>query len=252
MTPAERLAHAIRNPKHGDVALMPYLTSGYPTMAGFPDLLHRVSQVADAIEVGVPFSDPMADGVTIQDSSRAALEQGVNLTWILDTLAATDVAAPMMLMSYVNPLLSFGIERLCERAVEVGVCGLIVPDLSYEESDLMRGPAEAAGLGLVSLVTPVTPPARLETLCRASGGMVYAVTMRGTTGGAALPSEVPAYLDRVRAVSPWPVCAGFGIRGPEQVRALAPHADGVIVGSAVIEVLRDGGDAVAFVQSLRG
>ncbi len=252
MTPAERLSAAIRSPKHGGPALLPYLTSGFPTMEGFGDLLRSVAEVADAMEIGVPFTDPMADGVTIQDSSRVALENGVNLRWILKTLTENRVDTPLMLMSYTNPLLAYGVDDLCRDAVAAGVCGLIVPDLAFEESELLRGPAEAHGLGLIQLVTPVTPPDRLRMLCEASGGFVYAVTMRGTTGGAALPAEVPDYLDRVRAVSPVPVCAGFGIRGREQVDALRPHADGVIVGSAVIDRLANGQDVIAFLKELVG
>jgi tryptophan synthase alpha chain len=155
-------------------------------------------------------------------------------------------------MSHLNPLLAYGLERLPEAAVAAGVSGFIIPDLPYEESGELRVPLDRAGLALVQMVTPVTPPARLAKLCGDARGFVYAVTMTGTTGrSVAVPDEVLGYLDRVRAVSTVPVCAGFGIRAREQVRRLAGHVDGVIVGSALVEVIEQGGDPVAFLRTLR-
>jgi len=255
VTPAERLETALRSPKRpGLPALLPYLTAGWPTRDAFPDLLRRVAAVSDAIEIGVPFSDPMADGVTIQASSREALAQGVTLRWIVEMLGALDPkpAVPLLLMSYLNPLLAYGPERLVRDAAAVGVCGLIVPDLPWEESADLRAACDAVGLGVVQLVTPVTPPERLSLLAGASRGFVYTVTMTGVTGGDALPTDLTAYLGRVRGAARAPVCAGFGIRRPEQVAALAGHADGVIVGSAVIDAIARGGDPVAFLNGLMG
>lgn len=255
MTPVERLEAALRSPRRpGRPALLPYLTAGWPTKEGFPDLLGRVAAVSDAIEIGVPFSDPMADGVTIQASSRQALEQGVSLRWIVGMLRGLDPkpSVPLLLMSYLNPLLAYGLDALVRDAAEIGVCGLIVPDLPWEESGPLRAACAASGVGLVQLVTPVTPPERLAALAGASRGFVYTVTMTGVTGGEALPTDLTAYLARVRAAARAPVCAGFGIRRPEQVTALAGHADGVIVGSAVIDTLARGGDPVAFLNGLYG
>ena len=189
----------------------------------------------------------------IQRASLAALAQGVSLAWILEQIAAVrGLAAPLLLMSYLNPLLSFGIARLAECAARAGVSGFIVPDLPLDESrDLSAALAEHQ-LALVQMVTPVTEPQRLAQLCAASQGFVYAVTMTGTTGrNVAVPSGVLDYLDRVRAASPLPVCAGFGIRSREQVERLAGHVDGVVVGSALIEVLERGEDAGAFLRGLR-
>ena len=133
-----------------------------------------------------------------------------------------------------------------------GVCGFIVPDLPLEESADFAAALDARGLALIQLVTPATPPERLKMLCAASRGFVYAVTVTGITGGAKeLPPEVPAYLERVRALTKLPVCAGFGVRRAEQVRTLAPHTDGVIVGSALVEQLEAGNDPVAFLKALR-
>ena len=253
MTPAQRLSAAIRNPKHpGRPAVMPYVTSGYPTMDGFGELLTGIAELADAIEVGVPFSDPMADGPVIQKSSRAALESGVTLAWILETIRDLEVrpAAPMVLMSYLNPLMAYGLERVVEDAAAAGMSGFIVPDMPWEEGAEFRELVAAHGMAAIQLVTPVTPPDRLEALTEGEDGFVYAVTVTGITGAAMEPQQVADYLDRVRSVAAKPVCAGFGIRSAEHVRALAGHADGAIVGSAFIDALSNGVDGVAFVRSL--
>ena len=196
----------------------------------------------------------MADGVTIQRSSRAAIQAGVTLQWILDQLStAGKMPAPVVLMSYLNPMLALGLDRLPALAARAGVSGFIIPDLSLEESGETRIALEEKGLGLVQLVTPVTPDARLEALCKASRGFVYAVTVAGITGGEqGLPDSVTAYLDRVRQFTDLPVCAGFGVRGPAQVEQLSGHADGVIVGSALVEELEAGGDPVVFLRYLMG
>lgn len=237
-------------------ALIAFVTGGHPSLESFMDVLRAVEREADAVEIGVPFSDPMADGVTIQRSSRAAIERGASLTWILDSLERRDfeLAAPVLLMSYLNPLLAFGYARLAERAAAVGVAGFIVPDLPLEESAPLHEALSTRGLALVQLVTPATPAERMRRLCAASEGFVYAVARLGITGaaGASVTSDdVGAYLDAVRAASTLPVCVGFGVRDVEHVRWLGRHADGVIVGSALVDVLERGGDPAAFLQSLR-
>ncbi|MDH3978455.1 MAG: tryptophan synthase subunit alpha, partial [Gammaproteobacteria bacterium] len=221
MLPHERISAALNGAvAAGRVGLVPYLTAGYPNKDTFIDSVKKIAAVADVVEVGVPFSDPMADGVTIQRSSRVALEQGVNLRWILSELsAAGELGAPIVLMSYLNPLLVYGYEQLAEDCINAGVCGFIVPDLPLEEGEDFRAALDAKGLALVQLVTPATTPERMERLLAASKGFVYAVTVRGVTGGTqALPEELPAYLDGVKAQTSLPVCAGFGVRHPEQVR----------------------------------
>ncbi len=250
----ERITAAIRAANdRGDTALVPYITAGYPEKDGFIATLKAIATEGDVVEVGVPFSDPMADGVTIQRASHAAIAAGVSLRWILAELAANaPFDAPLVLMSYLNPLLNHGYERLATDALAAGVCGFIVPDLPLEESAELRAALDEKGLALIQLVTPVTPPERLQALCAASRGFVYAVTVTGITGsGRELPAEATTYLDRVRAASPLPVCAGFGVRRPEQVRWLAPHVQGVIVGSALVEALEQGSDPVAFLRTLR-
>ncbi|MFT5679380.1 MAG: tryptophan synthase alpha chain [Myxococcota bacterium] len=253
MTGIDRIESALSGgAASGIPRIVPFLTAGYPSPDAFRRLLPLLAEHADAIEVGVPFSDPMADGVTIQEASQVALEAGVTLRGILADLADLKLSIPVLLMSYLNPLLAYGPDRLAEDAAAAGVCGFIVPDLPYEERALLGEPLQAAGLALVQLVTPLTPPARLAAICAVSRGFVYAVTRTGTTGdGAGLPADLADYLDRVRAVSPRPVLAGFGIRSGAQVAALSGHADGAIVGSALLKTLAEGGDAVAFLQQLR-
>jgi tryptophan synthase alpha chain len=253
MQPRDTISAALTNA--GGPAIVAFITAGYPSTDTFLETLRAIARSADVVELGVPFSDPMADGVTIQRSSQEAIGHGVTLKWIFDTLAARDyeLEAPVLLMSYLNPLLAYGYEALAKACTAAGVAGFIVPDLPYEESAPLRGALDAAGLALVQLVTPATPPARLATICAASEGFVYAVTRTGITGGSSeLPAEVAEYLTRVKQASRLPVCAGFGVRNAEQVRTIAAHADGVIVGSALVEVLERGEDPAAFIASLRG
>ena len=252
MTPSEKISAAIRQAP-GGTAIVAFLTAGFPSREKFREHLAEVGNEADVVEIGVPFTDPMADGMTIQRSSREALRQGFTLRWLLDELAAmTRPKAPLLLMSYLNPLLAFGLAELAEKSARAGVCGFIVPDLPFDESEDFRAALAPHGLALIQMVTPVTEPARLAKLCAATQGFVYAVTMTGTTGRtAAVPSEVTAYLDTVRRASKLPVCAGFGIRSRAQVEQLRAHVAGVIVGSALVEVMENGQDAGEFLNSLR-
>ncbi len=255
MKPSQRLSNAISAAAGAgrDPALVAFLTAGFPAMTQFREHLLAVASAADVVEIGVPFTDPMADGMTIQRSSREALRQGVSLRWILAELRAmTRPAAPLVLMSYLNPLLQYGYERLAQDAAAAGVCGFIVPDLPYDEGDDLRAALAVTGIALVQMVTPVTTDARLAQVCDASEGFVYAVTMTGTTGkSVAVPDSVLEYLRRVKRVARVPVCAGFGIRSVEQVQRLRHTVDGVVVGSALVEVLERGEDAAQWLQSLR-
>lgn len=253
-TPGERITAAIRAAsRDGQPALVAYLTAGFPRRERFAEHVRALARGADVIEIGVPFTDPMADGVTIQRSSQIALAQGVTLEWILRELGTMGrQPVPLLLMSYLNPLLAFGLERLASAATRAGVSGFIVPDLPFDESSLVRAAFGGAGLALVQMVTPVTRAERLAQVCRASEGFVYAVTMTGTTGrSVSVPADTLEYLDRVRAASMLPVCAGFGIRSPDHVQRLRGHVDGVIVGSAIVELLERGEDPAAWLAKLR-
>jgi len=254
MTPRDRISTSIRSAaQRGGPGLVAFLTAGYPKRERFREHLQAVAAGADVVEIGVPFTDPMADGVTVQRSSHEALVQGVTLKWILDELAAMPkLDTPLLLMSYLNPLLSFGFDQLVAAAARSHVAGFIVPDLPFDESADFRKALDVEGIALVQMVTPVTEPARLASVCAASQGFIYAVTMTGTTGkSVAVPAEVLSYLDRVRAAASLPVCAGFGIRQREQVELLKGHVDGVVVGSALVEVLERGEDPKAWLSGLR-
>jgi tryptophan synthase alpha chain len=255
MRPHERISHAIRAASAGgEPALVAYLTAGFPQRAEFARHLEAVAAAADVVEIGVPFTDPMADGVTIQRASLAALAQGVTLRWILAEVARlAHLRTPLLLMSYLNPLLAFGVEALADSAAAAGVAGFIVPDLPLDEASELQAALASRGIALVQMVTPVTEPERLAALTAGSQGFVYAVTMTGTTGrSVAVPDEVLAYLARVREHAALPVCAGFGIRSRAQVARLTGHVDGVVVGSALVELLERGEDPGAFLRGLRG
>jgi len=252
MTPSEKISAAIRQAP-GGTAIVAFVTAGFPSRDSFRRHLAEVGTEADVVEIGVPFTDPMADGMTIQRSSREALRQGFTLRWLLDELTAmTRPKAPLLLMSYLNPLLAFGLTELAARAARAGVCGFIVPDLPFDESEEFRAALAPHGVALIQMVTPVTTPERRARLCAATQGFVYAVTMTGVTGRtASVPAEVQSYLDAVRADAKLPVCAGFGIRSRAQVEQLQGHVAGVIVGSALVEVMENGQDAAQFLRSLR-
>tara|TARA_R110002049_G_scaffold20717_13_gene75972 strand:- start:2872 stop:3645 length:774 start_codon:yes stop_codon:yes gene_type:complete len=251
----EKITAAIKSANDtGQTALVPFITAGYPEPKDFINTLREIAQIGDVVEIGIPFSDPMADGMTIQRSSFEALKKGVSLKWIFDELAGArgTIDAPLVMMSYLNPLLAFGFDALAERALACGVYAFIVPDLPYEESADLRAALKARGLGLIQLVTPATPDERLRVLCSESRGFVYAVTITGITGGdAGLPADLATYLDKVADISSLPVCAGFGIRAAGDVGSVGAHAAGAIVGSALVEVLEKGESGAEFLAGLR-
>lgn len=252
MLPRDRISSALK--RQGSPAIVAFLTAGYPDPKSFLATLQKIAESADAVELGVPFSDPMADGVTIQRSSEQAIKHGVNLHWIFDQLSTRDfeLEAPLLMMSYLNPLLAFGYEALAKRALETGVDGFLVPDLPFEECAPLKDVLDAHGLALVQFVTPATSQERVAMITASSQGLVYAVTRTGITGdGGELPDELTSYLARIKAASHLPVCAGFGVREARQVRQIAAHADGVIVGSALVEALERGDDPSEFIENLR-
>lgn len=262
MSGIQHISDAIQTAKEeGRPALVAFMTGGFPTREAFQGHLESLTTNADIVEIGVPFTDPMADGVTIQNSSQVALSHGVTLTWILEEIGRRDWQAPVLLMSYLNPLLSMG-NKLGSRCQAAGVAGIICPDLPLDESDILKPDLIKHDIALVNLVTPVTTDERLHRLCETATGFVYAVTVTGTTGGSKsggpagsakpVTSDVIEYLKKIMKVSKVPVCAGFGIRTPEQVTELGAHADGVIVGSALVEQLADGQDPGEFLRFLKG
>jgi tryptophan synthase alpha chain len=231
------------------------MTAGFPTRLKATNVFHDLERGgADIIEIGVPFSDPIADGPTIQYSSHRALEQGVSLREILIWVAhlRKKSSTPIVLMSYTNPLLRMGFGRFAEAAFRAGVDGLIVPDMIPEEAAPLRGVLAKKGIDLIFLVAPTTHPKRRRWVASQSKGFLYGVSLTGVTGARSdLSPGVVDFLKALQGESPIPVAVGFGVSTPSQVRALAPHVDGVIVGSAFIQRLREGKPLAPFVQSLR-
>ena len=240
----------------GRAALVPYLVAGRPSREACVQLvLDAHAAGADLVELGVPFSDPLADGAVIRNATRAALDDGIDVAAVIEivrTIRARGCDVPIVLMGYVNPLLAYGLTQLCIDAALAGVDGLIVPDVPLEQATELRACAAATGIGLTFLVTPLTAPERLVSLVAASTGFCYAMATTGTTGARSeLDSRTIDLLERTRAIAgDIPVAVGFGVSSAEQVEALAPHADGVIVGSALVDLIERDGDAVGQIRQL--
>jgi tryptophan synthase alpha chain len=223
-------------------ALVPFITAGDPSLDATVPVMHALVQAgADVIELGVPFSDPMADGPVIQRSSERAIERGAGLRWILGAVAQfrrDDDTTPVVLMGYLNPVEMWGAGRFAQAAAEAGVDGVLLVDLPPEEAGPTRTAFNAAGLQLISLAAPTTSPERLQRLATESQGYLYYVSFAGVTGGGQLDTTaVRAKAGDLRAMANVPVLVGFGIRDAESAAALAPAADGVVVGSALVETL---------------
>lgn len=237
----------------GETALIVYLMAGFPSPLAWRDALRVAAAAgADVIEVGIPFSDPIADGPAIQRASQAALAAGTTLASVLDSLAdARPPGVGLCLMSYLNPLVAFG-ARLVPRAREVGVHGLVVPDLPLEEAGPWLAATSAAGLELSLFVAPTTGAERARAIGARSTGFVYYVAVTGTTGARKrLGPDLPAALGRLRALTDKPIAVGFGISRPEHVAALRGRADAVVVGSRLVEALERGEDLEALIRSFK-
>ncbi len=236
-------------------ALVPYVVAGRPGTDACVELVEQlVDAGADLVELGVPFSDPLADGTVIRNATRRALDDGMNVAGVLEIVRAVrarGVEAPIILMGYVNPLLAYGLEAFCRDAAAAGVDGLIVPDA--QQLAALRDSAATNGLGITMLVTPLSSDARIRELAAQSTGFLYAVATTGTTGARTDVADATIeLLARARsATGDVPVAVGFGISTPDHVTRLAPHADGVIVGSALVALVeQDPGAAVARVREL--
>jgi tryptophan synthase alpha chain len=241
-TGVERIAAAFSG--HGRAAaLMPYLMGGYPDVAASIECGVAAAEAgADLIELGVPFSDPLADGPVIHAAGTEALRNGVHVHDVLDVAREISKQVPVVLMVYANPVLKRGPERFAAEAADAGVAGLIVPDLPFDEAGAIREACDAAGIALVPLVAPTTMPERLADIGRAARGFVYTVSLSGTTGERdALAPELKDTVERVRAASSVPVAVGFGISTAEHARHVGAIADGVIVGSRIVRAAGEGG-----------
>ena len=241
MNGLQHIAQAFSRAKEQQrAALMPYYTLGYPTQRASLEVVEVIAAAgADLIELGVPFSDPLADGPTIQRSTQVALENGITLKdclGMVQTLRGRGVTQPLLLMGYYNPILAYGPERFAAEACQAGADGLIVPDLPLEEAAALEAACRQDGLALVYLVAPTTTDARLAQVSAHSSGFVYIVSLTGVTGArTSLSAGLPEFLERVRAVTDKPLAVGFGISTPEQAARVGALAEGVIVGSAVID-----------------
>jgi len=239
----------------GQKALIPFFTAGYPDRDTTLLAVRTAADVgADLIELGVPFSDPLADGPAIQKTSQIALAGGTGLADILRTVEAArrHTSIPLLLMGYYNPFLSYGLGAFARDAAAAGVDGLIVPDLPFEEGREFKAHTEKAGMSLVYLIAPTTTDRRVKDAGRHSTDFCYCVALAGVTGArASVEARTTAYLDRVRRLIKKPIVVGFGVSSPAHVRRLRPHADGVVVGSALVPILeraggrRDGGRILA-------
>lgn len=227
-------------------ALVPYLTAGFPTVADSLDALRVTDAHADVIEVGVPFSDPLADGPTIQASTFRALENGMTLPRTLDLIARAELRAPVVLFSYLNPVLQYGVERLLADAAAIGVAGLLLTDLPAGADQQVEQLVQDSPLDLIRLVAPTTAPGRVEKAVRGGQGFIYLVARLGVTGASKeLATGLEDSVARVRAATTLPVAVGFGISTAEQARVVGGLADGVVVGSALVDVLGARGVAAA-------
>jgi len=245
----------------GQAAFMPYFTIGYPDFETSLDVVEAcVEAGADLMELGVPFSDPLADGPTIQHSTQVALENGITVKRCLEAVAelrSRGVTIPLILMGYINPLLAYGLEEFVADAAKSGASGFIVPDLPPEEAGALQLLCLQHGLDLVFLLPPNSSDDRIQFVTEQSNGFVYLVSVLGITGEReVLPLELAEFVERVRSQTDKPLAVGFGISTPEQVAAVGEIADGVIVGSALIKAAGRADDPVAaareFVQRLKG
>ena len=241
-TGVERIAAAFRG--HGrSAALMPYLMGGYPSVGGSIECgLAAVDAGADLLELGVPFSDPLADGPVIHTAGTEALRTGVTPHDVLGVARELSGSIPVVLMVYVNLVFARGAERFADEAAAAGAAGLIVPDLPHDEAESVRAACDEAGIALVPLVAPTTTDERLAEIGAGARGFAYTVSLTGTTGERdALPPELTRTVGRVRAATDVPVAVGFGISTAEHARGVAEVADGVIVGSRIVRAAGEGG-----------
>jgi len=244
--------------KSNHTALIPYITVGYPNIETTLKVVPLLaSSGCDIIELGIPFSDPLADGATIQQASYQSLRQGVTpkLCFEVAQELRQQVEIPLVFMTYYNPVLKFGLEKFCSKCAEVGVDGLIIPDLPPEEGEELEQSTRRYKLDLIYLLSPTSTEERIDLIVSRSSGFIYLVSLTGVTGPRnKLPEELESFVTKVRERTPKPLCVGFGVSTPEQARRIAKVANGVIVGSRIIQLLEDA-EAISkvrsFVQGLR-
>jgi len=251
-----RIASVFAQAHH--TALISYITVGYPAVKTTLKLVPLFASTGcDIIELGIPFSDPLADGATIQRASYEALGQGVTPKVCFEVAQELrrQVEIPLVFMTYYNPVLKFGLEQFCSKCAEVGIDGLIIPDLPPEEGQELERSTKRHGLDLIYLLSPASTEERIKLVTSRSSGFIYLVSLTGVTGPRdKLPEELESFVARVKARTEKPLCVGFGVSTPEQARRIAKIADGVIVGSRIIQLLDEDkslGNACSFIKCLR-
>jgi len=224
-------------------ALIAYITVGYPSIEATQEIATALAESGcDIIELGIPFSDPLADGTTIQKASYQALQQGTTPELCLKVAHQLHrkVVTPLVFMTYYNPVFNFGLEAFCQRCTEAGISGLIIPDLPPEEGEELEAITRKHDLDLVYLLAPTSPDERIATVAARSRGFIYLVSLTGVTGARqTLPPELEGFVKRVRQKAKQSLCVGFGISNPEQARRVARIADGIIVGSRLIQLIEE-------------
>jgi tryptophan synthase alpha chain len=247
--PAQRISQAFeRASQEKRCVLIPYLMSGFPSAEQSVKLVLAAAEGgADIIELGMPFSDPLADGATIQHAGQIALERGMTIKGCMEVArqVSAQTTIPLILMGYYNPVLAYGIERFCQTARQSGICGLIIPDLPPEEAEPLRVAAQQQGITLIFLIPPTVPDARIaqvvELASQSLGGFVYCVSLSGVTGARKeLPPHLREFIQRVRTYTDpkhLPIAIGFGLSTPEHIALIAELADGAVVGSALVHLI---------------
>ena len=248
-TPATRITHAFTQAKsEGRGALIPYFMCGYPSPSRSIELTVAAAQAgADIIELGIPFSDPLADGVTIQHAGQVALEGGMTINRCMDIARQISLQTniPLIFMGYYNPILAYGIGRFCQTAATNGICGLIIPDLPLEESAPLQQALQQHGLSLIFLISPTTPNERIAQIAKAAaretGTFIYCISLSGVTGARTdLPPHLQSFIERVRIYTEeysLPLAVGFGLSTPQHVANVTSYADGAVVASALIKLI---------------
>jgi tryptophan synthase alpha chain len=245
--------------KERTAALMPYFTLGYPNTDTSLDIIEATAANSDLLELGIPFSDPLADGPTIQHSTQVALENGVTVAGCMEMvqkLREREITTPACFMSYYNPIMAYGLERFVNDARTVGIQGLIVPDLPPEEAEELVQFCDQAGLAYIYFLAPTSDQSRIEQVTAQANGFIYLVSLTGVTGArSSLHSDLEAFIKRVRANTAIPLAVGFGISTPKQTAAVGVLADGVIVGSALVNAVNEASKkpeaAARFTKSLQ-
>jgi len=252
-----RITAAFDRPGH--TALIPYVTVGYPSVEATLEVVPLLADCGcDIVELGIPFSDPLADGVTIQKASFHALQNGISLQTCLEVAGqlSRKVDIPLVFMTYFNPVFSYGLEEFCSACTRSGIDGLIIPDLPPEEGSELEAITRKQGLDLIYLLAPTSPEGRIRLIAERSRGFIYLVSVTGVTGARdSLPADLEAFVAGVRKVAGQPLCVGFGVSTPEQAGRVARIADGVIVGSRLIHLMEAEDNFIApvgnFIKGLR-